>query len=324
MVFITGQTGVNMGRRKQETNETYEERQERFNRNFEMVQKHIYRKEVTFNIKNYVVMANTMVKGTAGNLSLVEMKLLRTIIAETEKDDKELFEYSFRVKDLANLLGLNPNALYKNNYLEKMTEHLMREVVHIEDKTNDHWKKFHWVDVCEYQKGILTVKISDELKPYLIGLQGYFARYRLEEIINLKSMYAIRIYEILIAYMNEYDRPHADTIKNISISIDELRRITDTTDKFERISNFRKKVIDVAIDEINQKTMYHVEVEPYSNYGKTISGYDFTICSSGSYSELKKRERKRTRTIEIVNDVEPDNRQMELSDFEKGDDFRPI
>ena len=53
-------------------------------------------------------------------------------------------------------------------------------------------------------------------------------------------MYAIKIYEVLNAYMDDNNKPHADVAIEISISIEELRRVTDTTKKFERYSNFKK------------------------------------------------------------------------------------
>lgn len=315
-----GQTGVAMGRRKKEINETYEERQERFNKTYEAVQKNIYRQEVTFDTKNYVVMSNSMIKGIASNLTLTEMKFLRFIIMQTKRNDEELYEFSVSTLDLAQILEIGVDALYKS--LDEMTDHIMREVICIDDKDNDQWEKFHWVDVCKYKKGIVTIKISDELKPFLLGLRGCFSRYRLEEIIHLKSMYALRIYENLVACMNEKRRPHADKTCNISISIDELRRITDTTDKYVRFSQFKTKVMDIAIAEINQKTMYHVEATTYTHGGKKVRGYDFEIYSQAGWEYAKKRKTK-TRKIEIVSEEEPINEQLEL-DFDKGDNYISI
>lgn len=302
-----------MGRRKKDTGETYEQRTERLQRSFEMATKEIHRREVTFDMDNYVVMANSMILHSASNLTLNEIKLLRFFIMQTEKDDKELFQYTTSVTQLAESLEISKELLYRE--LEEMTEHLMREVIEIGSRKDDYWIKFHWVDVCEYDAGKLTVKLSDELKPFLIDLRGSFTRYHLSDIIGLNSIYAIRIYEVLNGYMNENNLPHADVAIEISISIEELRRITDTLDKFERYSSFKTKVIDTAIKEINQKSNYHVTATPYKD-GRTIAGYDFLIESQVGHSVRMKNQ---ARDIKIQDENENIDGQMNLLDYQTSD-----
>ena len=274
------------------------------------VEKNVHRKEITLNTNNYVVMANNMILHSASNLTLNELKLLRFIIMQTEKDDKELFQFEVTVKDLAKLLQINHKDLYKR--VDTMTTHIMQEVIRIGDDSNKKWIKFHWVDICRYDNGKINIKISDELKPFLIGLRGSFARYPLSEIISLKSTYAIRIYEILNGYMNENNLPHADVSTEISLSIEELRKATDTEKKFERPYDFKKKVVDIAVREINDKSKYHVTATPYKS-GKAIVGFDFLIESQAGYAH---RINENPRAIKIKNDS---NKQMELTDFMTSD-----
>lgn len=304
-----------MGRRKKDDGLTWEERQEKFERNFAAVQKSIYRKEVTFDTNNYVVMANNMILRSASNLNLNELKLLRFIIMQTKKGDEELFTFDVNINQMAESLEMNISTLYRE--IDTMTLHLMQEVISIGDKKMDVWKKFHWVDVCEYNNGKLTIKISEELKPFLVGLRGNFTRYRLSEILSLNSIYAIRIYEILCGYMNENNLPHADVAVEVSISIEEIRKVTDTTDKFERYSSFKLKVIDVALKEINQKSNYHVTATPYKS-GRTVMGYDFLIESQAGYHHRTAADKN---SIKIKS--EPENEQldgqMNLLDYQTSD-----
>lgn len=301
-----------MGRRKKETNETYEERQERYERNLALFEKEVYRREVTFDTNNYVAMANNMILHSASNLKMNELKLLRFFIMQTKKDDKELYSFSVNVKDLAKAIDISEKNLTRD--LSKMTKSLMKEVIEIGDGTKKRWTQFHWVDVCDYDNGVLNIKISDELKPFLVGLRGSFTRYRLAEIINLHSMYAIKIYEVLNAYMDDNNKPHADVATEISISIEELRRITDTTDKFERYSSFKLRVIDTALKEINEKSIYHVTATPYKN-GKMIAGFDFLIESQAGYWHRTEENRN---DIKLKADDDLDG-QMNLMDYQTSD-----
>ena len=270
----------------------------------EEVEKAIRRKEVTYNTDNYVVMSNKMVLHSASNLNLNELKLLRFIIMQTQKDDKDLFEFEIEVKELSKMLNIKSNDIYKQ--LDKMTTHLMQEVIRIGDDNRKEWRKFHWVDVCEYEKGKLYIKISDQLKPFLIGLRGCFTRYQLTEIISLKSIYAIRIYEMINGYLNENNLPHADVSIEISMSIDELRRATDTEKKFERYSSFKSKVIDNALKEINEKSKYYVTATPYKS-SHAVKGFDFLIESqAGHFHRLSMQEEN---TINLSG-------QMNIFDYE--------
>lgn len=270
------------------------------------IEKNIHRKEITFDTDNYVVMANNMILRSASNLSLNEMKLLRFIIMQTEKDDTELYTFEVAAKDICKLLGIKSKDMYKR--LDTITTHLMQEVIRIGDDSAGRWLKFHWVDICRYDKGKITIKISDELKPFLVGLRGSFTRYRLSEIIRLNSNYAIRIYEILNGYMDENNLPYADNAVEISVSIKELRRQTNTEKKFERYSSFKQRVIDTALKEINSKAKYHVTATPYKD-GKAIVGFDFLIESQAGFAVRQQADQNGQ------NDENYIEGQMNITDF---------
>ena len=287
--------------------EKYEENQRQAKQTIEEIENDIRRKEISFKTNNYVVMANNMVLHSASNLNLNELKLLRLIIAQSTKEDKELYEFELSAKQLAKFLDIKNKDIYKR--LDTMTTHLMQEVIRIGDDSKKEWRKFHWVDTCHYENGYLTIKISDRLKPYLLNLEKCFSRYKLEEIIQLKSIYAIRIYEILNGYMNENNLPHADTAIEISINIDDLRKATDTQNKFPRPYDFRKKVVDIAIKEINEKSKYHVEVKDYRR-NHSVAGYDFLIeTHAGYFNRMNLQDQNGTIEVQL-------DGQMNLYDYE--------
>lgn len=261
---------------------------------YEKVNKDIHRREIQLDTSHEVVMANKMILYSASNLSLNEMKLLRYIIMQTKKGDDYLFEYDFSVKDFAKDADISVKDVYRD--FRKMSRHMMQEVLEIEDKKNDHWRLFHWVDMCDYYKGVVTIKISDELKPFLLHLVGSFTRYELDEIIKMNSTYAIRIYEILRSQMDDRKLPYADHKTEISISMDVLRKATNTEKKFERYSSFKTYVIDKAVKEINRCSKYHVTAEPYKR-GKAVVGFDFLIESQAGHAVRTSKEDNKSEQI---------------------------
>ena len=299
---------------EQELQEREQKLKEREQRLLE-IEKSIHRKEITLNPDNYVVMANDMLAHSASNLSLDELKLLRFIIMQTKKGDQELYEFEVAAKELAGLLEVNIKTkdLYKR--LQTMAKHIMQEVIYIGDDSKKKWVMFHWVDVCRYDNGQLTIKISDELKPFLVNLRGHFTRYQLSEIISFKSIYAIRLYEILNSYLNENNLPHADVAIEIAISVEDLRKATATEKKFERPYDFKRKVVDMATKEINDKSKYHITATPYRR-GKTIAGFEFLIESQAGYHH---RTEGNSREIKMNMDQEQLPGQMDLFDYKTGD-----
>ena len=244
------------------------------------VERNIHRREVTLDTSNEVAMANRMILYSAGKLTLNELKLLRFIIMQTKRGDQELYEFNLAAKDLAKVLEIKQKDFYKR--IKVMTRHIMQEVIEIEDKKAKRWIQFHWVDYCEYNKGVITIKIADRLKPFLLNLRGSFTRYELDEIIRLNSIHAIRIYEVLRAYMDDSNLPYADHSITISIGMDVLRKVTDTEKQLQRPYDFKKRVIDTAVNEINRCSKYHITAEPYKK-GKTVAGFDFLIESQAGY-----------------------------------------
>lgn len=97
------------------------------------------------------------------------------------------------------------------------------------------------------------------MKPLLLNLQKTYnyTQYRLEKILKMQSAYSIRLYEILCSKI----MTNAKKTVHVKISVDSLRRTFDCTKKLKQFGQFRERVIDTAIKEINA-----VLNEALSNY----------------------------------------------------------
>ena len=263
------------------------------------ITENIKSRQINLNLENMVVMANDMIKG-ASSLTLNESKLLRLIIMQIRPEDEELMKFTIKADEFAGLLGIDKSNMYRE--LDRMSDHLLKEVIKIGDGNPRHkWKKFQWVSCCEYDKGVITIKLNDELKPYIIGLQKWYTQYRLEDIIGFRSVYSIKIYELIsTALMNR--KPYADNFIKVYIPLDVIRKATNTEEKFERISQFKAKVIDISIKDINEYSSYYISVEPYKE-SRSIVGFYFTVESQAGHAHRVALENKTT------------EKQMELDDY---------
>jgi plasmid replication initiation protein len=63
------------------------------------------------------------------------------------------------------------------------------------------------------------------------------------------------------------------------ISLEELRALLATKDAHPRFADFRRKVLDKAVSEINSKTDLEVSWEPVKK-GRSVAGIKFFIKTS--------------------------------------------
>ena len=88
------------------------------------------------------------------------------------------------------------------------------------------------------------------LKPYLLGLKSNFTPYWLENILPMKSGYSIRLYELLRSYLN---------IGECIYTLNDLRARLEA--EYDRWDNLKARIIDKAIEEINEYTDIHAEYQ---------------------------------------------------------------
>lgn len=247
-------------------------------------------RQASTNVDYSVVMANDMAKGCS-NLSLNELKLLRTIIMQIKKEDKELYPYRISVKDFQKMTGCTSKNLY--SLADKMTDHLLREIIKIGDGNPRHnWKKFQWVSMCSYEDGYFTIKLNDALKPYLIGLKKFYTEFKLEDIIRLNSVYSIRLLELIYEAMKSAP-VYADNVAEVYISMDVIRKATNTEGKYTSVNRWKERVINAAVNEINDKCNYYITAREYKSSRK-IDGFYFTIESQARHLFKGKPEKQVT------------------------------
>lgn len=236
-------------------------------------------RKMCLHVENHVVMSNDLIKGKS-NLSLNELKLLRLTIMQVIAEDKDLLTYQVKINDLAKILNISTPSIYRD--VMEMCKHLLQEIVCVGDGNPKHkWKMFQWCSSCQYEKGVITIRLHDDLKPYLIQLKKHYTQYMLQDILMLKTVYAVRIYELIREEM-KYQVVYADKTATVSLDVETIRKATDTEKKYEKIGMFKQRVIDSAINEINEKSCYHISYK-YIKESRKIVGFRFEIESKNNY-----------------------------------------
>lgn len=208
---------------------------------------------------NWVYQSNKLIESSY-TLTVLEQKLVRLLASMIKKDDDDFKEYEFKTKDLIKLLNTSKGRFYRD--IDAVTDLLMQRIIKIRNKDADEFEKYHWVDVAKYSHGVLKLKINKELKPFYLSLDWY-TKYQLKNIIQFKSTYSFRLYELLKQYEN---------ISYRILSINDLRLAFDIDKKqYPKYANLKQKVINVSINEINTYTDLHIEFQELKEVRKVTS-----------------------------------------------------
>lgn len=225
-----------------------------------------------YNKNSLVSMANSIIRGQHDDFTLLEAKLIRLTVSQVAMDSTDFQTYNCRISDLARFLEIPKENIYQQ--VDSLTDNLLKKIIKIVDKSKPpkrngeyNWKKFHWVDTCSYDNGIIQIKLSADLKPYLLELNQLFTLYGLDAILKLPTTNSIRLYELLASYRDLVNThkpgfeptnifPHVQKEDNeLIFSIDYLKEYFGCQDKYKNNNgDFIRWVIRTSVKAINDKT----------------------------------------------------------------------
>jgi plasmid replication initiation protein len=189
------------------------------------------------------------------------------------KEDKDLKTYTTKISDLAEFLGVPKNNLYRD--VRGICDSLLQRVVRIgTSNPKEPWAIFQWVQLARYDgNGNLTLMLSNQIKPYVIALSERFTQYSLANILEMDSFYAIRLYELLKS--DDYTRDRDGKYPEYSMEF--LRHFFECEKKYKPFNNFKSRVIDIAVKEINAKTDLYVDRVEYIKNSRAVVGLRFVF-----------------------------------------------
>ena len=131
----------------------------------------------------------------------------------------------------------------------------------------------------------VTIRFSPEIMPYLINLKKNFTQHALSDLAELNSKYSIILYRWLSMNYNQYEHysvkggrreEQVEAYRNPSISIRELREMTDTINDYKRFTHFETRVLKEPLEEINEHTSFNVSYDKIKK-GRSIDSIVFHI-----------------------------------------------
>ena len=233
--------------------------------------------------KNLVIKHNALINASY-RLNLAEQRLILLSIVEARRMRAKITamdKVTVSADIYAKAFGTTRQASYMA--LKEACENLFnREYGYTEilDK-GARVVRSRWVSEIAYNEQQATVDLifAPSIVPYITNLEQQFTSYDLEQVAELNSKYAVRLYEIMIAWKNNG--------KTNQISIKDLRdRLGLLDGEYTAIHNFKARVLDASINEINTKTTITLSYEQHKQ-GRKIIGFTFTIKRKSTTQQTK-------------------------------------
>ena len=252
-----------------------------------------------FNEKKVVCILNDLEKR-----KVVEHNALIQSVAKMQKTALKMFELAVSCIDTENLPKNNTVYLSKEELFaffevgsnSKHTQfkeaiEIMQKQAYFKIKSNkklgieyESIVPIPYVKWNDYNDEV-TIQFSEHIMPYLINLKAEFTQYKISELKELNSKYSLILYRWLSMNYNQYEHysykggrreEQVEAYRNPSISIRELREMTDTVKEYKDFRNFEKRVLKNAIEEINEHTSFNVIYEKVKK-GRSIDSIVFHI-----------------------------------------------
>ena len=222
--------------------------------------------------KDLVVKDNALINASY-NLDLVEQRLILLAILEArESNTPTNKDLTIHVDSYINHFNVHRNTAYqalqdasRNLFERRFSYQKLTPKGNIENVTS------RWVQRVSYveNEALVRIRFSDDVEPLITNLEKHFTSYELEQVSNLTSVYAIRLYELLIAWRS--------TGKVAMIGLDELRsKLGIEPHEYKRMGQFKEKVLHLAIEQINDHTDIKADYEQHKK-GRSIVGFSFSF-----------------------------------------------
>lgn len=221
---------------------------------------------------NLVVKSNHLVEASY-RLDLIEQRIILAAIVEARESQKGLGEdhITLEASKFVELFRMEPGSVYEQLKNALMSLFNRFVVVRDIDPETGHPRisRVRWISTASYIDGAgrIQLRFATDMVPYITRLESEFTAYRLEKIGRMSSAHAVRLYELLVQYL---------AIGQREIEIEWLKEVLQVKNEYSRITDLKKRVIDVAVTQINEHSDLLVDYDQRKT-GRVVTHLLFRI-----------------------------------------------
>jgi plasmid replication initiation protein len=211
-------------------------------------------------MKAIVTKSNELIRASY-KLTVNEQRLVLTCIAQLDPrkpipktKDGDIKPIRVSVSEFAESYHISERST-AYTALQEATDRLYERDIKTYDETGKRYGRFRWVQAVEYHQGqgYVELTFTQRVAPYITLLHRQFTTYKLKQVAQVNSIYAIRIFELLMQFKST---------GVLVMAIDEFKLLLELKDKYDRFANLKARVIEPAIRELASKANLEISWEP--------------------------------------------------------------
>lgn len=234
---------------------------------------------ITKSNPHLVVKSNELINARMNGFSVAQIRLFEMLIAQLEKEQDEFQPQRIYLSDFVSGTGTKHKGEFER--AREVTKSLMGHVIEIWD--GDKLKQRNILYRADYDKKKPYVEIvfHPDLRPYLLQLKERFTSYDVRNILALKKIHSIRLYQLLKQYL---------FTGTCTFEVDRLKYILGVENKYKKYNDFKKYAIQAAQKELSAKCDITFEFEEIKK-GRKVELLKFIIHrQQGKFPSNKKDE----------------------------------
>ena len=223
---------------------------------------------------NDLVVKSNRLNMAIQNLTLPELRIIQLAIVDARETGNGLStDTPLRIDAMRYAEAFETTRQNAYNRMKEAEETLFNRrftFLDAEGKT----VKSRWIQRVRYldDEGAIELAFTLDVVKGITRLDGaeeFFTQYLLSQTSNLNSVYSVRLYELLIQWKTAVKTP----VFELSLFRGQMG-LNDG--EYKAMNDFKKRVLDLAVNEINEKTDLTVAYTQEKK-GRLIHGFKFTV-----------------------------------------------
>lgn len=245
------------------------------------------------NLKYQIIRMDNALATKSTQMNATYQKLFYLSLASI-KPNQTSNEVVLSKKEVFDLMGYKNKADY-TSIRYRFQQLMMKSFFKFEDDDGN-WNDGFLISGVRTTKKEIIVEFRQYYMPLLTHLSKNYTRLLNDDVIDFNSKFSMMLYQFLMRYND-----NVKTLKPITLTTRELKKLFGLNDddycrkngKFDR-ANFEKKTLDVAIQEISEKSKCIVGLSYKKHYkNRLVSCYEFnysTIDPQKVVNDIKTKE----------------------------------
>ena len=246
--------------------------------------------------KGNLVVKTNQLNSALQNLSLPEIRIVQLAIVDARETNTGLStDKPLRIDALryAEMFETTRQNGYKR--MKEAEETLFnRRFSYIDD--DGKVVKSRWIQQVRYldDEGaielVFTLAVVNGISR-INGAEDFFTSYLLEQTASMDSIYSVRLYELLVQWKAAKQTP--------MFKLEKFRdQLGVEANEYKAMCDFKKRVLQVAIDEINEKSDIKISYEQVKK-GRSIAGFKFKVLTKDKPKNIKQEGKRETDTADM-------------------------